>query len=59
MRRGDRYLADLSIASQAVGVFQDGHGGRCAGGANLDDRTPLCEARALLVVLLWHHTRKK
>ena len=46
-------LADLGVASQGVGVFQDGHGGRGAGCANLDHSTPLCKACALFVVLLW------
>ncbi len=48
------YLADLSVAGQAVGIFQDSHGGGGGGGANLDDRAPLCETRTLLVVLLRH-----
>lgn len=50
-------LADLGIASQAVDIFQDSHGGRGAGCAYLDHRTPLCKARPLLVVLLQCRTR--
>lgn len=50
-------LADLGVASQAVGVFKDGHGGRGAGRPDLDHRTPLCKARALFVILLWCPTQ--